>query len=62
MQIVTGYQCGSCGEWVDTVVDASGGDRQTYVEDCAVCCRPNLLRIFVDRASGTAEVLAEFDG
>jgi hypothetical protein len=26
-----------CGEWNETVVDASAGTKQTYVEDCYVC-------------------------
>ena len=32
--------CPYCGEPVDLVVDAGGGDHQSYVEDCPVCCRP----------------------
>ncbi len=30
------------------MVDASGGNDQSYVEDCQVCCRPNVLRISYD--------------
>jgi hypothetical protein len=26
-------------------VDESAGSRQRYVEDCSVCCKPNLLRV-----------------
>ncbi|OLS65006.1 CPXCG motif-containing cysteine-rich protein [Pseudomonas putida] len=33
------YDCPYCGEEVETTIDLSGGD-QTYIEDCAVCCRP----------------------
>jgi hypothetical protein len=29
-----GFQCAGCGEWNETVVDASAGSRQAYVEDC----------------------------
>lgn len=32
--------CPYCGEVVEVDVDASGGQRQSYVEDCPVCCRP----------------------
>ena len=32
--------CPYCGEPVEVDVDASGGERQSYVEDCTVCCRP----------------------
>jgi hypothetical protein len=36
--------------------------RQTYVEDCAVCCRPQVLTILIDEASGFVAVQAEFEG
>jgi hypothetical protein len=32
--------CPSCGEPVTLVVDLTAGRRQTYVEDCWVCCKP----------------------
>jgi Cysteine-rich CPXCG len=38
------YQCPHCGEQVDTAPDQGGGEEQEYVEDCPVCCRPNLIR------------------
>jgi hypothetical protein len=41
----SGYVCAGCGEWNDTTVDESAGKRQRYVEDCQVCCKPNVLRI-----------------
>jgi hypothetical protein len=43
-----GFQCAGCGEWNDTLVDESAGGRQSYVEDCQVCCRPNVLRAEYD--------------
>ena len=43
-----GFQCAGCGEWNETSVDASAGERQSYVEDCQVCCRPNILRVKYD--------------
>ena len=36
------FQCAGCFEWVETTVDESGGSRQVYVEDCQVCCQPNV--------------------
>ncbi len=39
------YQCAGCGQWNDTIVDESAGRRQQYVEDCQVCCKPNLLDV-----------------
>lgn len=41
------YVCWSCGEEIVAPYDPSGGERQDYVEDCPVCCRPN--RIVVER-------------
>jgi hypothetical protein len=38
------YLCPHCAEQVDTSPDPGGGDEQEYVEDCPVCCRPNLIR------------------
>ena len=42
------YSCAFCGEENDVFVDPSGGRRQTFTEDCVVCCRPNLITITVD--------------
>jgi hypothetical protein len=46
-----GFQCAGCGEWNATTVDESAGGRQDYVEDCQVCCKPNVLRAEYDAAS-----------
>ncbi len=40
------FQCASCGEMNETSVDESAGSKQRYVEDCQVCCRPNVLKIW----------------
>ncbi|MEO0867734.1 MAG: CPXCG motif-containing cysteine-rich protein, partial [Cyanobacteria bacterium J06642_11] len=37
-----------CGEPSTTFIDISGGLTQQYVEDCQVCCRPNILYITID--------------
>jgi hypothetical protein len=46
-----GFQCAGCGEWNSAAIDESAGRRQSYVEDCQVCCRPNVLRVERDTAS-----------
>jgi hypothetical protein len=56
-----GFQCAGCGEWNETPVDESGGDSQSYVEDCQVCCRPNLLRIQFDQETREALISAELE-
>lgn len=50
--------CAFCGEMNEIDVDLSAGRRQTYVEDCQVCCRPNLVRVRFD-SEGRASVEAE---
>jgi hypothetical protein len=42
------YECAFCGEANEVLVDPSGGRRQTFTEDCAVCCRPNLIVLALD--------------
>jgi hypothetical protein len=39
------YLCDSCGEEIVLPIDLSAGARQEYVEDCPVCCCPNVLHI-----------------
>jgi hypothetical protein len=46
-RIVT-YGCAFCGEENELLLDASGGRRQTFTEDCTVCCRPNLITLTYD--------------
>lgn len=41
--VASEYRCPHCGETVDTWPDPGGGEVQDYVEDCAVCCRPNRI-------------------
>jgi hypothetical protein len=56
------YLCAVCGEENETFVDLSAGTVQTYVEDCAVCCRPNVLHIRIDESTGKILVETEFEG
>ncbi len=39
--------CPYCGEGYETTVDLSAGS-QSYIEDCAVCCRPIEIVLRVD--------------
>jgi len=56
----TSYYCQFCGEENDLVIDPGGGVSQEYVEDCQVCCRPNLLRIrIIDSESAEVTVQQE---
>ncbi len=42
-------------------MDDSAGSRQSYVEDCQVCCKPNLLRVSWDDGSGEFVIEAELE-
>jgi len=54
------YDCPYCGERGEAVIDTSGGD-QTYVEDCAVCCRPIIFILQVDGDEWMLDVKSEND-
>jgi len=51
--------CPACGESMALDVDTTGGEEQSYFEDCAVCCRPNHLFITVDPGRRSASIDAE---
>jgi hypothetical protein len=42
-----------------TFVDFSGGMQQSYVEDCQVCCQPNILYIQIDEDTLDIEINSE---
>lgn len=42
------YVCNSCGEEIVVPIDFSQGRHQEYVEDCPVCCNPNVINVEVD--------------
>lgn len=52
------YVCNACGEEIVVPVDYSQGSSQKYVEDCPVCCRPNVIHVELDE-DGAATLWAE---
>jgi len=46
------YCCDHCGEEIVVPIDLSGGSDQEYVEDCPVCCSPNLIHVEIDESQG----------
>lgn len=58
MQPEAVYICDACGEEIVVPVDVSAGENQEYVEDCPVCCRPNVIHVDVDDR-GNVHVWAE---
>jgi hypothetical protein len=56
-----GFQCAGCGEWNSTTVDESAGRQQSYVEDCQVCCKPNMLRVQYDASAQELFITADLE-
>ncbi|MBX3424382.1 MAG: CPXCG motif-containing cysteine-rich protein [Pirellulales bacterium] len=52
------YVCDHCGEEIIVPIDLSAGEEQSYVEDCPVCCSPNVLHVAVDE-DGRVSVWSE---
>jgi len=52
------YTCDSCGEEIVVPIDLSAGTSQEYVEDCPVCCRPNVIHVEVEE-DGDVRVWAQ---
>jgi hypothetical protein len=51
--------CPFCGETEEVYVDAGGGARQTYIEDCPVCCRPRVVHVEPGDEPGEVRVWLE---
>lgn len=39
------YICDNCGEEIVIPLDPVEGSSQQYVEDCPVCCNPNVIHV-----------------
>jgi hypothetical protein len=55
------FQCAGCGEWNETYGDAGGGRKQRYVEDCQVCCKPNVLTVEWDASADEFVIAAQLE-
>lgn len=53
------YICPTCGEEIVIPLDASGGVEQSYVEDCPVCCHPNVVHVEFEEGWEEPRVWAE---
>jgi hypothetical protein len=61
MQNTSEYFCAYCGETNTTFVDFSAGSHQSYIEDCQVCCHPNVLFIQIDEETLDIEITSELE-
>jgi hypothetical protein len=52
------YICDSCGEEIVIPLDLTAGASQEYVEDCPVCCNPNVVHVEIEE-QGDMRVWAE---
>jgi hypothetical protein len=52
------YVCDACGEEIVIPIDLLAGESQDYVEDCPVCCRPNIIHVEISEG-GEVRVWAE---
>lgn len=56
------FTCFYCYETNATWVDLGGGSLQRYVEDCQVCCRPNVLHATWDEHLNTYTLETDGEG
>jgi len=59
MQNTAEYACAYCGVTNLTFVDLSAGMQQSYVEDCQVCCQPNVLYLQINEETLDIEINTE---
>ena len=52
------YICDACGEEIVISLDVSAGSNQEYIEDCPVCCHPNVIHVDIDE-DGDVRIWAE---
>jgi transposase-like protein len=52
-------RCPYCGKSNEIYIDFSGGEHQSYVEDCQICCQPWQLE--VDLSDEEPVVFAKVD-
>lgn len=61
METTAEFFCGFCGEPNLTFVDLSAGNQQSYIEDCQVCCRPNVLYVCIDEDTLEIQIDSNFE-
>jgi len=46
------FHCAVCGSRNEIWVDVSQGEEQEFIQDCQVCCHPNVCRMSPDGEGG----------
>ncbi|PZO19608.1 MAG: CPXCG motif-containing cysteine-rich protein [Leptolyngbya foveolarum] len=60
MQTTAEYTCAFCGESSTTFIDLSAGSAQSYIEDCQVCCRPNILYVSLNEETLEVDIQTDY--
>jgi len=55
------FNCPYCGAVVSIRIDETAGQRQNFVTDCEVCCRPMELEVDID-SEGFINLIAKRQG
>ena len=42
------FSCPHCGEMLSILLDITGGERQEFIYDCEVCCKPIQIQFEVE--------------
>ncbi|MHB8481254.1 MAG: CPXCG motif-containing cysteine-rich protein [Nitrospiria bacterium] len=53
------YACGYCGETNEVLIEESIGKNYEVIEDCLVCCRPNIVHIFKEEGRWECRATSE---
>lgn len=46
------FDCAVCGSPNEVWIDPSQGDEQEFIQDCEICCRPNVVRVWWTEMEG----------
>ena len=61
IDVEASYICDRCGEEIVVPVDSTAGTEQEYVEDCPVCCHPNILKLRFQGVDGDPRIDNELE-
>ena len=56
------YRCACCGEENEVFVERGIADRQQFVEDCAICCRPMVITARCNPDTGSFDLEIHQEG
>lgn len=52
------FECPYCGEGLSVHIDRTAGRRQSFTQDCEVCCQPIAIKLVLD-SDGVIEFSAD---